>query len=192
MRHLLGISHGVTPDVRQRMALCVALLGSFEEAAAMLATEGFGVCVNTLRKVAAGMGALLSRRKHGEIRSVVTSIEELTERRQTKDQTTWLNDFIDDGLTHGRMDYASSTSSGSPITGNAGTTGNPPDMHCRRCRDCQRCQEISIAGDTGSSHSPGHTEHHCRPAALPALQQYGFLRFLNRCSEFGKKLAVKP
>jgi hypothetical protein len=61
MRHLLGIAHGFTPDVRQRMARCVTLLGSFEEAAAMLAAEGFDVCVNTLRQVTAGMGAMLSR-----------------------------------------------------------------------------------------------------------------------------------
>ena len=282
MLHLLGIAHGFTPDVRQRMARCVVLLGSYEEAAAMLATEGFDVCVNTLRTVTAGMGAMLNRLtqsgsvkvsgnvqdrclvvstdggrvrlrekrrgktkkgrkrfrpawreprlfmitavdehgrldpkfapiidgtlgscdllfrlllsylkslqvkdakkvlfvadgaawiwrripslikslglapdqaqqridfwhaveylgkiadssklkgakkshwltiqkrrlKNGEIGSVVTSIEELTTRPRTKDQTTWLNDFINHGITNRRMDYALSTSSGLPI-----------------------------------------------------------------------------
>ncbi len=61
MRHLLGIANGFTPDVRQRMVRCVTLLGSYEEAATMLAADGFDVCVNTLRKVTAGLGEMLSR-----------------------------------------------------------------------------------------------------------------------------------
>ena len=58
---LLGISDGFTPAVRSRMAQSAALLGSFEEAAEMLAGEGLDVPVNRLRKVTAGMGRMLSR-----------------------------------------------------------------------------------------------------------------------------------
>lgn len=58
---LLGISEGFTPAVRSRMAQSAALLGSFEEAAEMLAGEGLRLSVNRLRKVTAGMGRLLSR-----------------------------------------------------------------------------------------------------------------------------------
>ena len=58
---LLGISDGFTPAVRSRMAQSAALLGSFEEAAEMLAGEGLDVSVNRLRKVTAGMGRMLSR-----------------------------------------------------------------------------------------------------------------------------------
>ena len=58
---LLGISEGFTPAVRSRMAKSAALLGSFEEAAEMLAAEGLRVSVNRLRQVTAGMGRLLSR-----------------------------------------------------------------------------------------------------------------------------------
>jgi len=58
---LLGISEGFTPEVRSRMAKTAALLGSFEEAAGMLAEEGLGVSVNRLRKVIAGLGKMLSR-----------------------------------------------------------------------------------------------------------------------------------
>jgi hypothetical protein len=58
---LLGISEGHTPAVRSRMAKSAALLGSFDEAAEMLAEEGLGVSVNRLRKVTAGMGRMLAR-----------------------------------------------------------------------------------------------------------------------------------
>jgi hypothetical protein len=58
---LLGISEGLTPAVRSRMAKSAALLGSFEEAAEMLAEEGLQVSVNRLRHVTAGMGRMLSR-----------------------------------------------------------------------------------------------------------------------------------
>jgi hypothetical protein len=58
---LLGISEGFTPAARSRMAQSAALLGSFEEAAEMLAGEGLAVSVNRLRKVTAGMGEMLSR-----------------------------------------------------------------------------------------------------------------------------------
>lgn len=61
MLMLLGISEGFTPAVRSRMAKAAALLGSFEEAAEMLAGEGIRVSVNRLRKVTAGMGRMLSR-----------------------------------------------------------------------------------------------------------------------------------
>lgn len=58
---LLGIQERFTPGVRMRMAKATALLGSYEEAATMLAGEGIVVCVNTLRKVTAGMGRMLRR-----------------------------------------------------------------------------------------------------------------------------------
>lgn len=58
---LLGIANGFTAGVRQRMMKCAALLGSYEEAVQMLADEGINVCVNTLRKVTAGMGEMLAR-----------------------------------------------------------------------------------------------------------------------------------
>jgi hypothetical protein len=58
---LLGIAEGFTAGVRQRMMKCAALLGSYEEAVQMLADEGIRICVNTLRKVTAGMGEMLTR-----------------------------------------------------------------------------------------------------------------------------------
>ena len=58
---LLGIANGFTAGVRQRMMKCAALLGSYEEAVQMLADEGLDICVNTLRKVTAGMGEMLAR-----------------------------------------------------------------------------------------------------------------------------------
>jgi hypothetical protein len=58
---LLGIANGFTAGVRQRMMKCAALLGSYEEAVQMLADEGIRICVNTLRKVTAGMGEMLAR-----------------------------------------------------------------------------------------------------------------------------------
>ena len=42
----------------------------------------------------------------GEIGSVVDAITELTKRRRSKDQTTWLNYFITHGLEHRRMAYS--------------------------------------------------------------------------------------
>ena len=58
---LLGIANGFTAGVRQRMMKCAALLGSYEEAVQMLEDEGIKICVNTLRKVTAGMGEMLAR-----------------------------------------------------------------------------------------------------------------------------------
>jgi len=58
---LLGIANGFTAGVRQRMMKCAALLGSYEEAVQMLEDEGLKICVNTLRKVTAGMGEMLAR-----------------------------------------------------------------------------------------------------------------------------------
>jgi len=58
---LLGIANGFTAGVRQRMMKCAALLGSYEEAVQMLTDEGITICVNTLRKVTAGMGEMLAR-----------------------------------------------------------------------------------------------------------------------------------
>lgn len=58
---LLGIAEGFTAGVRQRMMKCAALLGSYDEAVQMLADEGIRICVNTLRKVTAGMGEMLAR-----------------------------------------------------------------------------------------------------------------------------------
>jgi hypothetical protein len=58
---LLGVQERFTPGVRMRMAQAAALLGSYEEAATLLAGEGIRVCVNVLRKVTAGMGRMLRR-----------------------------------------------------------------------------------------------------------------------------------
>jgi hypothetical protein len=58
---LLGIESRFTPGVRMRMAKAAALLGSYEEAATMLAGEGIRVCVNVLRRVTAGMGRMLRK-----------------------------------------------------------------------------------------------------------------------------------
>ena len=58
---LLGIANGFTAGVRQRMMKCAALHGSYEEAVQMLADEGIKICVNTLRKVTAGMGEMLAQ-----------------------------------------------------------------------------------------------------------------------------------
>ena len=58
---LLGIEGSYTPQMRKRMAQAAALLGSYEEAAEMLAGEGIHVSVNQLREVTAGMGRMLKR-----------------------------------------------------------------------------------------------------------------------------------
>lgn len=58
---LLGLEGGFPPGMRMRMAQAVALLGSYAEARTMLASEGIAVCVNTLRKVTAGLGRVLSK-----------------------------------------------------------------------------------------------------------------------------------
>ena len=58
---LLGIVGSYTPQMRKRMVQAAALLGSYEEAAQMLAGEGIHVSVNQLREVTAGMGRLLQR-----------------------------------------------------------------------------------------------------------------------------------
>ena len=57
---LLGISSGLTPVVRQRMAKASSLLGSFEEAREMLSDEGIDVSVNKLREVCGHIGQQLS------------------------------------------------------------------------------------------------------------------------------------
>ena len=61
MLMLLGIAGHYTPQMRNRMAKAAALLGSYEEAAEMLAHEGIKVSVNQLRGVTAGMGRMLQR-----------------------------------------------------------------------------------------------------------------------------------
>jgi hypothetical protein len=61
MLMLLGITGFYTPQVRQRMAKAAALLGSYDEAAAMLKEEGIHVSVNQLRDVTAGIGRMLQR-----------------------------------------------------------------------------------------------------------------------------------
>jgi hypothetical protein len=58
---LLGIAGHYTPQTRKRMAKAAALLGSYEEAAEMLAEEGLHVSVNQLRDVTAQMGQMLRR-----------------------------------------------------------------------------------------------------------------------------------
>ena len=56
---LLGISNGLTPHVRCRMAKASALLGSYEEAAEMLSDDGITLSVNQLREVCGGIGRKL-------------------------------------------------------------------------------------------------------------------------------------
>ena len=56
---LLGISNGLTPHVRCRMARASALLGSCEEAAEMLSDDGITLSVNQLREVCGGIGRKL-------------------------------------------------------------------------------------------------------------------------------------
>lgn len=58
---ILGISDGLTPHVRHRIATASALLGSYEEAVEMLAGQGIVVSVNKLRDVCGGIGRRLSR-----------------------------------------------------------------------------------------------------------------------------------
>ena len=57
---LLGIVKGRTPHVRQRMVKSAALLGSFEEAAEMLADNCINVSVNALREVCGHVGQRLA------------------------------------------------------------------------------------------------------------------------------------
>jgi len=57
---LLGISKGLTPHVRRRMAKASALLGSYQEAAEMLADDGIVVSVNRLREVCGQIGRRLA------------------------------------------------------------------------------------------------------------------------------------
>ena len=66
---LLGISSGLTPRVRQRLAKASALLGSYEEAAEMLSGEGLVVTVNTLRAVCGVIGRkLVQLTKDGSVK----------------------------------------------------------------------------------------------------------------------------
>lgn len=57
----LGIHRGWTPASTARMAKTAALLGSYEEAVAMLESEGLAISVNRLRDVVAGAGDLLRK-----------------------------------------------------------------------------------------------------------------------------------
>lgn len=57
---LLGISKGLTPHVRRRMAKASALLGSYQEAAEMLADDGIVTSVNRLREVCGQIGRRLA------------------------------------------------------------------------------------------------------------------------------------
>jgi hypothetical protein len=71
---LLGIEGSYTPQMRKRMAQAAALLGSYEEAAEMLAGEGIDVSVNQLREVTAGMGRMLQRLSHQGALKVVGEV----------------------------------------------------------------------------------------------------------------------
>ena len=62
MLMLLGIAGHYTPGTRNQMAKASVLLGSYEEAAEMLAEQGIDVSVNQLRNVTAGMGRMLQKR----------------------------------------------------------------------------------------------------------------------------------
>lgn len=71
---LLGIQERFPPGVRMRMAKAVALLGSCQEAAMMLAEEGVHACVNTLRKVTAGLGRMLRQlTRQGSLKAAGTA-----------------------------------------------------------------------------------------------------------------------
>ena len=61
MLMLLGIVGHFTPQIRNQMAKAAVLLGSYEEAAEMLAEQGIDVSVNQLRAVTAGMGKMLQK-----------------------------------------------------------------------------------------------------------------------------------
>lgn len=58
---LLGISERLTPRVRFRITSASALLGSYQEAASMLAEEGIAFSVNKLRAVLSAAGDRLAR-----------------------------------------------------------------------------------------------------------------------------------
>lgn len=62
---ILGISDTLTPGVRHRIAKASALLGSYEEAAEMLADSGIHVSVNRMRGVCGHIGRRLGRLTHG-------------------------------------------------------------------------------------------------------------------------------
>jgi hypothetical protein len=61
MLMLLGIDGRFTPRMRNQMVKAAVLLGSYEEAAEMLAEQGIDVSVNQLRAVTAGMGKMLQK-----------------------------------------------------------------------------------------------------------------------------------
>lgn len=86
----------------------------------------FWHAVEYLGKIADNTKLAGSQRKHwvttqkkrllrGEIGAVVDERELLLSRRRTKAQTTWLNYFRTHGLTHRRMDYATSRNHQMPI-----------------------------------------------------------------------------
>lgn len=62
---ILGISDTLTPGVRHRIAKAAALLGSYEEAAEMLADSGIHVSVNRMRGVCDHLGRKLGRLTRG-------------------------------------------------------------------------------------------------------------------------------
>ena len=56
-----------------------------------------------------------NRLYRGDIGLVVIAIEALIGKKPSEDQTTWLNYFVNHGLTHRRMDYPLSLNSHLPI-----------------------------------------------------------------------------
>ena len=60
-----------------------------------------------------------NRLYRGDIGLVVIAIEELIGDKPSKDQTTWLNFFVNHGLTHRRMDDSESVSNHLPISSGA-------------------------------------------------------------------------
>ena len=79
-----------------------------------------------LGKIADSKSLVGARKKHwltiqkkrllrDEIGSVIEEIEALLGSRRTKEQTTWLNYFITNGLTHRRMEYAKSRTHKTPL-----------------------------------------------------------------------------
>ncbi|MEI7699525.1 MAG: hypothetical protein WCK86_07010 [Planctomycetia bacterium] len=72
---LSGLSNGLTPHVRCRMAKASALLGSYEEAAEMLSDDGITVSVNKLREVCGRIGHRLVQMTTSRSMQVEGSVE---------------------------------------------------------------------------------------------------------------------
>jgi hypothetical protein len=93
------------------------------------------------------------RLRRGEIGSVVDAITELTKRRRSKDQTTWLNYFITHGLGHRRMDHSRARHHHMPIGSGA------IESAIRRCHQSLRQRQRDLL-------APRKCRNHDPPASL--------------------------